>query len=356
MTSPKQVNGNWVADGKWKPQTWLFDQKLAKQAAAAKPKKKLDPLDDDSGPPVLKRAPSSEGDDKSSSGSSSSGTKPAPAPDRNAPPTSASDDPDRPTLKNSSPKPDDAPSHPTLADKGAAAPETAPASNSSSDEADPDRPVLKRGAQPAEPPQPANAAPSVTSAKASGGNPGAGKPSRAYAAISDNSDYEPHPMLFAMSAGEREEKAQQMIALAMEDVRKFAATRKAPPLAKDATITDYDLRAFDLDYSNSPTLVLSGKLPVAATKPPRTGQFDYYVTAVAKLDIQGVPQKIFSSVTDSNFLDAFPRMELIDAVDADANGRGDLLFRQYSDGGVSYGLYRVYAYSLRKVFEGGAGL
>ena len=146
VTSPKQINGNWVADGTWKPQTSLFDQKLAKQAAA-KPKKKLDPLDDDTGPPVLKRAASSEGDDKSSSGGSSSGTKPAAAPDRNAPPASASDDPDRPTLKNSSPSLGDSSSHPVPADKNAAA-APPPAPSSSSDEGDPDRPVLKRGAQP----------------------------------------------------------------------------------------------------------------------------------------------------------------------------------------------------------------
>jgi hypothetical protein len=49
-------------------------------------------------------------------------------------------------------------------------------------------------------------------------------------------------------------------------------------------------------------------------------------------------------------------MELIDAVDADANGRGDLLFRQYSDVGISYGLYRVSPYQIEKVFEGGSSL
>ena len=51
-----------------------------------------------------------------------------------------------------------------------------------------------------------------------------------------------------------------------------------------------------------------------------------------------------------------PRMELIDAVDADANGRGDLLFRQYSDIGISYGLYRVSPYQIEKIFEGGSSL
>ena len=39
-----------------------------------------------------------------------------------------------------------------------------------------------------------------------------------------------------------------------------------------------------------------------------------------------------------------------------ANGRGDLLFRQYSDVGISYSLYRVFPYDMQKVFEGGSSL
>jgi len=77
---------------------------------------------------------------------------------------------------------------------------------------------------------------------------------------------------------------------------------------------------------------------------------------VAREDINGIPIKIFSAVSDTNHLDSFPRMEMVDAVDADANGRGDLLFRQYSDVGISYGLYRVYPYDMQKVFEGGSSM
>ena len=65
-----------------------------------------------------------------------------------------------------------------------------------------------------------------------------------------------------------------------------------------------------------------------------------------------MPQKIFSVVTDRNHLDAYPRMQIIDAVDADANGRGDLLFRQYSDIGISYALYRVFPYQMTKNLRG----
>ncbi len=102
--------------------------------------------------------------------------------------------------------------------------------------------------------------------------------------------------------------------------------------------------------------MLTAKVPDTSVKTAGGSEFDYFVTVVARVDINGQAQKVFSSVTDNNHLDAFPRMEIIDAVDADANGRGDLLFRQHSDTGVSYALYRVYPYQMVKVFEGGANM
>jgi len=189
---------------------------------------------------------------------------------------------------------------------------------------------------------------------------------RAYPAISDAGNYEMRSLLYAMTPAEKEEKAQPMLALAMEEVRNYigkhavAAPVKTPAKVsarpQSFVITDYDLRTFDLDFSNSPTFVLTAKLPSTAPKPAASGEFDYFVTVVARLDINGQAQKIFGSVTDNNHLDAYPRMEIIDAVDADANGRGDLLFRQHSDSSISYALYRVYPYQMVKVFEGGAGM
>jgi hypothetical protein len=47
-----------------------------------------------------------------------------------------------------------------------------------------------------------------------------------------------------------------------------------------------------------------------------------------------------------------PRMEFIDVVDADGDGRGELLFREISDAGSSYVVYRVGADQLWQLFEG----
>ena len=160
-----------------------------------------------------------------------------------------------------------------------------------------------------------------------------------------------------MAAGERQSLGEPMSRMAMDEVRKYASKHNGPPPPKTAAITDYDLRGFDLDYSNSPTLVLSAKLPVAPAKTTPAGEFDYFVTVVARVDVNGAPQKIFSVVTDTQ-----PPRRLSRAcrsstpIDADANGRGDLLFRQYSDTGISYALYRVFPYQMEKIFEGGAGM
>jgi hypothetical protein len=365
VTTPKEVNGSWVGDGRWTPHL-AMDEMLAQQAAKQPKKKAAANPDDDR--PVLHRAGSSGSSGSENSGTTSGGSNKTPPPSDN--------DPDRPTLKNNSPSTattSSAPasSGPTPNDntsKTAGAPQTSSSAASSAasandtNENDPSRPLLRRGkpASEADQPEPAQAG-ATKPAAATGASPVkpvstmAGPGHHSYPAVSDAGKYEMRSLLYAMGSSERVDRSQEMGELALDDIRKFAAQRKTPALPKTVAITNYDLRAFDLDYSNSPTLVYTATLAPGA-KALRGGEFDYYVTVVAREDINGKPIKIFSSVTDSNHLDAFARMEIIDAVDADANGRGDLLFRQYSDTGITYGLYRVYPYQMQKVFEGGSGV
>ncbi len=381
VTTPRDVDGNWVAEGQWKPETPL-EARIAQQAAKQPKPKGQDVLSDDPGRPVLRRPGASDTASPSAGQSgapaSNSGGNSTPSggagstANSNAPPKS-DDDPDRPTLKASPPSSSSAPSNakPTLGDNTQQAKARPPASNTppaaSPDEDDPNRPVLRRG-RPAEQPAPAATASSdanvgkTASPAAAGGAavPGtSAKPTqapRAYAAISDAGNYETRSLLYGMATNERQSLGEPMSRMAMDEVRKYAGKHNGPALPKTAAITDYDLHGFDLDYSNSPTLVLSAKLAVAPAKDTHGGEFDYFVTVVAKVDLNGTPQKIFSVVSDTNHLDAYPRMQIIDAVDADANGRGDLLFRQYSDTGISYALFRVFPYQMEKIFEGGAGM
>ena len=59
-----------------------------------------------------------------------------------------------------------------------------------------------------------------------------------------------------------------------------------------------------------------------------------------------------AEVTDQRHLDEFPRLELIDAVDVDGDGRGELLFREISDAGTAWAVYRAAADQLYPLFEG----
>ena len=431
VTTPEQVNGNWVAEGTWRPQS-AFDVKMAEQAAKQPKKKPSSGINDDSGPPVLRRAPgsgSSAPDSSSSSqdnapsssaGSSTASTNSSPsskddadrptlknsstsssttssrptlgpdtsqasAPPPSAPtPTTDDNDPDRPTLKNSSPSSSTTTSRPTPGgDNSQASSQPAAPPAPSSDENDPDRPVLHRGkpttqsnsnvavtSTPKAKPNDAASVSAATPAIKTPATPASAQPGHSYPAISDAGVYETRSLLYAMTPAEKEERGRPMLALALDEVRNYtskraaaASTAKSPAKAPSKVaahppnfvVTDSDLRAFDLDFSNSPTLVLTAKVAAPSAK-PATGEFDYFVTVVARVDINGQAQKVFSSVTDNNHLDAFPRLEIIDALDADSNGRGDLLFRQHSDSGVNYALYRVYPYEMVKVFEGGAGI
>jgi len=373
ITIPRQVNGNWVADGSWTPHL-AMDEKVA-QDASKKPKlapnKAVTTAGTDDSRPVLKRAPGSGGD---SAGSSSQPAQ-----------TTTSNDSDRPVMKRPA---SDSSSKPTLgsADDTASGTSTATKSQTQVDDRDSDRPVMKRPSQTPAPTQAASGSVTPQAAASNDSDPNrptlsrtskpkpqtttagdfgnpkeamaaeTAKASRSYPAISDAGDYRGRPMLYSMSPGERKTQEDQVLKLALEEIRAFAAKRNGPAIPKTAAITDYEARAFDLDYSSSPTIVVTGKLPVNDPKAKTPSDISYFVTVVARVDINDQPIKIYSSVTDSRHLDAFPRLELIDALDADANGRGDLLFRQYSDTGISYVLYRVSAYQLDKVFEGGSAL
>jgi hypothetical protein len=379
VITPEQVKGSWIATGMWKPHS-AMDEKMAKQAAK-QPKPK--PVDDfDSGRPTLHRAGGSGSSDSSGSASSTAG---AGSPSGGGTPAAAEDDPNRPILKkpaqstdDSSPSQSAGASPASTQTSSSATSSSTPATNSASnpppvsDENDPNRPVLRHGK-----PTGNSAAPQSNAAQSnapqSGGTPASNQAAmqaaqaksvattatagrKSFPAISDAGAAEPKSMLYSMNPTERASKSDQLGALATNEIRKFIASRHTPALPKSATIQDFDLRVYDLDYTNSPTLVYTATLPVVGAKAFRGGEFDYFVTFVAREDIDGAPIKIFSSVTDSNHLDAFPRMETIGAVNADVKGRGDLMFRQYSDTGVNYSLYRVFPYDMQKIFEGGSGV
>jgi hypothetical protein len=75
----------------------------------------------------------------------------------------------------------------------------------------------------------------------------------------------------------------------------------------------------------------------------------YSILLVVYPDIYNNLHKVYAGVTDKFHLDLTPRLELIDAVDADGDGRGELLFREISDAGTGWVIYRPTADKLWRV-------
>jgi hypothetical protein len=130
-----------------------------------------------------------------------------------------------------------------------------------------------------------------------------------------------------------------------------SAGKSAGKLAKPV-FDDVRLRIFDLSNSNEPVLVLSANAQLPAAEASGNAEEPKEITLIARTNLEGELRKLFFSKTDSRHLDMTPRMELIDAVDADGDGRGELLFRRTFDEGSAYAIYRVTADGLWPLFEG----
>jgi hypothetical protein len=130
-------------------------------------------------------------------------------------------------------------------------------------------------------------------------------------------------------------------------------TAKAP----QPTFEDVQFHVFDLSNSNEPVLIMSAKakMPVSHAAENSDPPDGYLLTLVAREDIYGDLHKALSNVTDNLQLDVLPRLDLIDAVDVDGDGYGELLFRRVSDTGSGYVVYRVIGNQLWPLYEGPIG-
>ena len=351
--------GSWVGYGKWKP---------VPTATPEPPKLDLAQIDEDDDKPVLHRKkhlddPSAAGSGSgspsaspsggtSSGGSGSASNGPTPDPDRptlhkaspNSQPSAGSsgsgnqaDDPDRPHLKKDKKKEPD------------------PLGNVESlpGATDPDRPRLKRG----------KSADYLAVVPSLMGLPPDMKQA---VAVSDAKDRPDHPWdyTWANPADEAKMKA------ALEDVARDAlgltppppapapkktsasARKKAapppPPPPAPLPLTDEQFRTFELAYGAGATLVLSAHTdgPLAQEK---------FVTIVAQPDLYGNALILLKHVTDGDHLDENPRMRLVDAVDALADNRGELLFELRGNTLRQFALYRVLRGRAEKLFVSGGG-
>jgi len=348
-----QKTGEWMAEGRWQTASALAAART-KNTFSEKPRG----IDQDEGPPVLRH---------------SGASKPA------APATG--------TTEPSAPPAAQAASVPSASSAPASTPETAATVPQASPEPeDPNRPILKRGKQPPRPevPESDSTAGPATGKSAAASQKGevakgdvasnvstAGKASQMQLipAISDAGGPEAQSYVFVMKAGEEEEFRKKMLAMATDAIRahdKEAGSeavaaephpakrgKTAPVKAFQPNFKDVELRVFDLTNSNEATLVLTAKaqFPASETAAGR----EYMVTLVAREDINGDFHKVFFALTDAQHLDVEPRWELIDAVDANGDGAGELLFRKTFEAGSVYAVYRVIGDQLYPLFEGTLG-
>jgi hypothetical protein len=80
-----------------------------------------------------------------------------------------------------------------------------------------------------------------------------------------------------------------------------------------------------------------------------------FVTIVAQPDLYGNALVLLKNVTDGAHLDETPRMRLVDAVDAMADNRGELLFELRGATQRQFALYRVLRGQAEKLFVTGGG-
>jgi hypothetical protein len=366
MAQQNPKTNEWIVDGTWLP-AGSIPARSAKKSQSSVPRG----LNEDTGPPVLRHA------------GAKTPVPPEPTPTTPAPQTSQTADASKPPTPAPATPPTTTPAqHPappqTTQTSTAQTPSSAPAPTpSTASVEDPDAPVLHRG-KPA--PKPAEPLPPITApAKAATIPAPAGAPLKPQEtvqlipAISDANILDARPYSFNMTSDEEQQFRKQMLALAADEIaaraKQFAShsgssqpehaparrasARTAKPPQPD--FLNVQLRVFDLSFSNEPVLVLSADahMPKTASSAQNSSaDMQYYITLVAREDINGDLHKAFTELTDEQHLDVLPRFELIDAVDADGDGRGELLFRQFSDAGTAFAIYRVIGNTLYPLFQG----
>jgi hypothetical protein len=385
-----QQLGSWVGFGAWKPMPAAHP----KPSAAELAKTHFDDDEPGDGQPVLHRkhhsddAPAAGTGSGSSSGSSDGAAAPS-DPDRpvlhkkadtsdgsagsagtasagtisGSPAAAGSsagsdEDPDRPTLHrktsasdSASGTADDDPDRPTLHRSKKSKPAEQADIEAAPGETDPDRPRLKRGKA------------DNNSLQVSPTLMGLPPDLNQAVAVSDAKTRPDHPWDFTWTNPDDEGKMKS----ALEDIARDALGLNAPPApAKPATrrtaprktakpvapppatLEGEQFRVFELAYGSGATLVLSAH----TDGPPPQQKF---VTLIAQPDLYGNVLVLKKAVTDGAHLDDTPRMRLIDAVDAMADNRGELLFELRGSTQRQFALYRVLRGQAEQLFITGGG-
>jgi hypothetical protein len=346
-----QEQGSWVGYGAWKAMPKPKPQRSMDELARTQ----LD--EEDSDKPILHRKHNAEDGGTQSSGGSSGSADPAPSPD-----------PDRPTLHKKIPS-----------DGGESTSDSSSSDSSSGPPEDPDRPVLKKKKkQQSEDVGHVESLPDVTDPDRPrlkrgvfAGNGlevlptlmGMPPEMQQTIAVSDVKNRPEHPWTYTWGNPDDEAKSKS----ALEEIARNALGLNPPPAPRRTTaqktthkvarpltppepppLVDENFRVFELAYNSGATLVLTARTdgPLAQQK---------FVTLIAQPDLYGDVRVVLKNVTDGAHLDETPRMRLVDAVDALADNRGELLFELRGATQRQFALYRILRGQAEKLFVTAAG-
>jgi hypothetical protein len=339
-----QEQGSWVGYGAWKA------------LPVPKPKPKMDELArsldaQDSDRPTLHRKHHGDDGGTQSGGGSSGSTEPAPSADPDRPTLHKKDNGSGNTSTSGSPPADD-PDRPVLKKNRKKPPEDIGHVDSLPDVTDPDRPRLKRGQSTG---NGLEVLPSLMGIPAE---------MQQMVAVSDVKNHPEHQWAHMWSNPDDEAKMKS----ALEEIARGALGLNPPaPAPKRTTaqhsthkpakplpppeplpLVDERFRIFELAYNSGATLVLA-----ARTDGPLSQQ--KFVTLIAQPDLYGDVRVVLKNVTDGAHLDETPRMRLVDAVDAMADNRGELLFELRGATQRQFALYRILRGQAEKLFVTSAG-
>jgi hypothetical protein len=336
-----QNNGSWFADGKWQTKAQL-DAEQAKDKAAREKKAQRGWTEAEiGGPPKLKRPGQASGKEAPSGSSAGDQTpaakkepEPAPKLERRTQESKDSEqaevnDPNRPVLRR---QPLSESSH----EQTKASPETSPLKgpiNIIPAISDPDGPQPRPYTYQMKPEEEQNFLKKMEAMATVEVNTRAGKSSEPGAAA---------------PAGGKPGATSGKGAASGKRATRARSARAAKASASQLQFLETDMRVFDVSNTNEAVLVFTA----GAKMPNASDDVEYRVVVAAREDIYGDLHKIFAQTTDNKHLDVTPKYELIDAVDADGDGRGELLFRETWDSGTSYSIYRVIGDRLWPLFEG----
>jgi hypothetical protein len=193
-------------------------------------------------------------------------------------------------------------------------------------------------------------------------------------AISDADEREPLSFQYAWDKTEREMREKQMDSLAQDALRLYiknhgdgagSGTKTAPPGASkkrptakavELPLEKVSLIACDVWRGNQPVLIYSAEAEASQEhgvnqRPDAGVSTHYFVTIVARSDIYGKLKQLFAEITDQQHLDIAPKLEFLDAIDADGDSRGELVFRESADSTSGYVIYKPGGDSLWKMFD-----